>query len=531
MRLLLSICLLLASTYSLSQDTEDTVATYPDLKNPKIIALQKMLSAEQPDLAAVVQQSEEILNGTNMQDKIHLTTFELADPRWRIIDWMSLAETMDQVYKAIMNLPESDYKTFATALLMNRVAQATYREPENKTKVLNHSFHAFLSLAYRGDVRSIIPLSWAASELHSLGFEDEHLTEEIIMMVYLDHYRILDDKKTLINYLRKGLYYENTFGVELTEEEKSTYKRKEDLVAKILSEYLTEFPEDAESIIYSLWTDALVEWSFVKYRVYYEPETGKRLSQFVHRMKDHPKIDYKALQKTDFLFRYFLDAKSGLNLSDFIAMFPSREESFQALIAFFEKVSQEEHLPVDILSVHPKWVGTFSKEFHADVSRYFPYAVRYSEEFNPVLAKKQIPIAAIKKSIEKYDTFEDAASEPGATSTNTLLTVYHYFDFMKEVMKLNAYKKDAELKWALAKMALDFEYYYLRAKRVHSGTIIGIDDYFDNWTPEEIKTYQGYVGYRLNRYLEEFNKTAPSTMEAGLVHDVVKKIAVQFDLL
>lgn len=525
---LITLCYILGIVSSFAQDE---VAEYPDLKNPKIVKIQKLLRADPLDLEQIRKETNAILSGSNAEDRIHLVTLDLTNHSGQFIDWQTHASTMGDVYKDIQNLPESDYKIFASALMMNRVARSLYKKDEEKTGYLNSTFHALLDLSYRGDTRSIGPLAWAASELYILNFKDEHLDEDIIRRAYLNYYIQLENKSNLINYLRKGVFYHDSFRGKPTEEEIARENRYKNLSYKVLSALMVTFPEDGDDILHHLWADALAEWSFTRYEISYYPELGKNMTEFVKSLKDSAGVDYTKLEKTNFLFRFFLDKELGGDIQDFIKMHKNRNEAFETLTTFFNQVSEQPHKSVDVLTVRPQWAHAFRDEIKSDLNKNFPYVVRYSDEIDRFFEVLKIDAATLKKTIDSYDAIERVASEQTFPGVEELLSVYRYFDFFKEAMKFNKYRPDEELKWELAKMALDFEYYYLRVKQIHSPSIIGIGDYFKDWTATQLAARKAEVETKILRYLKQFNRLAGDSMEYEIVMDTLKSLSKKLGLL
>lgn len=511
---------------------QENTFDYPDLKNPKILEIQRIQDMQDPDYTRLKNQYDAIFNGENLEDKVHLFIFDLSNPKGSFADYrFEYSDQVQSILSGIDDLPQSDFKSFAAGLLYKRLADHTYQNPKEETDYLNKSFHTLLNLASRGDERSIIPLAKAASELYVLGFKDDHLSEKLILGLYSDYMSMVNDNSGLINYLIRGLYSENAFQVPLSDaEEKEKHKYKE-IVSKIIKRYLIDFPDDNQYLIYQLWTNHLTNHSFTSIEIKYNPEIGKSISSLIDSFKDDETIDYNKIKSVDFIFQYFLEENTDLDLQDYIQLFSTKKEAFEVLITCLNEVSRSELIPFDLLTQKPKWVQVFQNEIEQDFNTVFPILVRYSDEYELVLNNKKLEISTIKKSVENFDKIKSFLFNDKVTGGYMLLRLYEYGKFMSAVIEQEAFKNNSDLKWEQARMLLDFEYIYLLTKTIHSPTILGISSVFDNWTSTEIEKHKKDIEEKLFDYLESYEEVSELTMEGEIVKDELKKIAVKFNLI
>lgn len=511
---------------------QENTFDYPDLKNPKILEIQRILDREDLDYERLKNQYDAIFNGEILEDKVHLFVFDLSNPRGSFADFRFVyGDQVQSILSGIDDLPQSDFKSFAAALLYKRLADYSYQDPNGKIDHLNKSFHTLLDLASRGDERSIIPLAKAASDLYVLGFEDAHLSEELILGLYSDYMSMVDDNSGLINYLIRGLYSENAFQVPLSDAEEEEKHKYKEIVSKIIKRFLTDFPDDNQYLIYQLWTNHLTNHSFASVEIEYNPAIGKSISSLIDSFKDDETIDYKKIKSVDFIFQYFLEENTSLDLKDYIQLFSNRKEAYETLVKCLKEVSRNELIPLDLLTQKPKWVHVFQDEIKQDINTVFPIVVRYSDEYEHIITDNKLDLLTVVKSVENFDKIKSFLFNDEVTGGYMLLRLYEYGKFMSAVMEQKSFKNNSDLKWEQARMLLDFEYIYLLTKTIHSPTILGISSVFDNWTSTEIEKHKKDVEEKLFDYLESYEEVSELTMEGEIVKDELKKIAVKFDLI
>lgn len=513
-----------------SGKTENETFDYPDLKNPKIIEIKKIIEAEEVDYDRLIAQYDAIFEGSNIEDKVHLFVFDVSHPLGPVGDYVfKYSAQISPIFTAIDKLPESVFKTFAGAMIYKSAGSKVYKDPQEKTKYYNTAFHTLLNLASRGDDRSFIPLAQTASELYILGFKDEHLTEELILGVYSDYFSKLSKHQNLFSYLRKGLYYDNNFNVELSEAEKTAQERYKEISTKIFKNYLSDFPDADQYMLFQIWKSVFISSSFGTQTIQYNPEVGKSITQLVEGLKNDKTVNYKRLKSVDFLFRYLLDEKTTLNIQDYIALFASKKEAYDFLIDYLENISAD--ISLEVLTQKPKWAATFRAEIEQDINKAFPYIVRYSGEYDLFLKNEKLEASTIQKSVDHFDFIKSLLFNKEIKGGYLLSRLYEYSRFMSKVLEQKHFQNNSDLKWLKAKMLLDFEYAHLLTKNIHSGGILGIGSAFNNWTPAEIEKYQPDVERKLVEYLEAFSKVSKLTTEREIVRGEMEKIAMKFNLL
>ena len=504
---------------------------YPDLKNPKIVKIQKILDAKEIDEYTLSKEYDAIFNGENLEDKLHLFVYDLSNPWGSYADFITkYSAQVTPVIEALNGLKESNFKTFAIAVLCKGVADRTMENMEEKTKYLSSAFHNFLHLVSRGDKRSYIPLAKTASELYVLGFKDEHLTENLILELYSNYFSALSKHEALFDYLRKGLFYENTYNITLSEAEKTKHQNYKDISSKIIKRYLVNFPDKDQYIIHHLWKSHLLTNSFLGYRIEYNPEIGKSISNLIEGFKNDKNINYNRLKPVDFLFHYFLDEKTDLDIQDYIQFFNSKKEAYNFLMGYLEKVSEHE-ISMELLNRQPEWTKIFKSEIEQDISGAFPYVVRYSKNPEIFLTNPRMDVNTLQKSVENFNYIMSLLFNKEVRGGKSLYRLYQYSQLMAKALEQNLFKKNSKLKWDAARMLLDFEYAYLATNAIHSPTILGISETFDNWTSVEIKTHRKDIQKKLLDYLKIYEKVSEKTTEGEIVKGELKKITTKFGLL
>lgn len=506
---------------------------YPDMANPKIIKIQALLNDEFVDYEELNQAYDAILKGNSMADKIHLFVFDLSHPKGPMLDYtFQYHDEILEILQSMDELPKSDFKTFAAALVYNRAAQLTYEEPEEKKNLLNQSFHSLLRLAEKGDERSVIPLAWASSELYSLDFKDEHLSEELIFALYNSYITMDVDINKLIHYLVDGLHYENNYGIPLSKEaekEKALYK---EISLKIIKNYLTQFPEATFYLLAELYNHSLLRRGFDQYSVRYQPELGKVLNELVESMKNETASDYQSMKRFDFLFRFFLDEQAQLRIEDFVKMFDNKEMAYDYFIGFLNEMANNDYKALDFLTIKPKWAVYFKQEIQSNWDETFPLVVRFSEEAPLLYTKTEIAVATIQKTMKITDELVNLMVKKSVDSGVALYILYNYKVFMEELMGEEAYRNHSQLKWELAKILLDFELSFLVMNKNHSPFILGMSNHFDHWTASEIATYQDDIEAYIYQYIVYYDKFVKDpSIESELIKSQWADILEKFGLL
>lgn len=520
---------LLCISFSTAQEEE--TFDHPDLDNPKIQKIEKILEAETWDWNELNKRYDDIYFGNNKLDKLHLFIFDLSHPKGPFGDYLvKYSKEVTPILQTADELPKTDYKDFVTAVIYNRVAKVTYKDPEQKTKHLNTSFHIFLNRALKGDNRSIIPLAWAATELYILDFKDDHLSEELILNAY-NHYLTMGvDIKNLTRYLTDGLHYVNHYGLPLSEDEAQEKLRYKNITYKIIKNYLANYPEASSFLIYDFWTNSLLEKGFDTHKVRYDPEIGNSLNQLISEFNKESETEDVSIKSLNFLFRYFIDPEAKLRLEDYVKMFDSREMAYDHFTMFLDEISKHDYLPLDFLSVKPKWASFFKYEIDQNLNKMFPYVVRFSDEASMFYLNSKIETSTIKEVMKTANKITNAMVNRTIDTGVALYTLYQYRLFMIDLMKANYYQNDSELKWELAKIVLDFEMGYLAMNEIHSPFVLGISDHFDNWTPSEVQKYKEYVKITANNYITNYRKLVVESLESGIVENefasILKKMGI-----
>lgn len=504
----------------------------PDLKNPKIIKLQKILNADDVDIDALRQEYEAILNGKSIEDKLHLFTFDQSNPKATFVDWSSFTDQGNAILDALSDLPESDYKDFASGITFFRMARNSVKDDKTKKENLDAAFHFFLKISDKGEARVTTRLAWCASELYRLGVEDEHLTEDLIIKAYQAHYALNQKNEELIHYLRKGLYYENIYKIKFSAEEIKQQARYKKISTLILTQLLIDFPNRSEDLIYGLWLDHLVQSSFGTKEIKYYPNTAMAVSEFVNSTSAVKGINYNQIKSVDILFQYFLDNEHQFDLPVFLKLNNNnKNEAFKKLMAFFDKVSSHPYIPIDILNVRPQWVRDFEKQVNDNIEKAFPYTMKYSQEAGLVKVDGKVSAGMVKSSVSNFDKIKAMKENENISEGDALYGMYKLKSNMEDIMYYESLSNISDLKWECARMVLDFELAYLDAKDIHSPTILKVSEVFENFTKADINRYREEVTEWLSEYLDIYNIVADDSLEALVVMNELKKVANLFGLL
>ncbi|GEM_PF-4015065 len=293
---------------------------------------------------------------------------------------------------------------------------------------------------------------------------------------------------------------------------------------------MVDFPDKDQYIIYHLWKSHLLSHSFIGYKIEFNPEIGKRISDLIESCKNEKAIDYNRLKSIDFLFHYFLDEGANLDIQDYIQLFNSKKEAYDSLIGYLETISDSE-ISMELLNRQPNWTEIFRSEIEQDINRSFPLIVRYSKEPEIFLTNNKIEVHTIQKSVENFDYIMSLLFNKEVRGGNSLYRLFQYSQLMAKVMEKSSLKNNSELKWETARMLLDFEYAYLRIKEIHSPTILGISATFENWTSAELKKHKKDINKKLLEYNKIYDKVSEKTDEGEIVKLELNKIATKFGLL
>lgn len=496
-----------------------------DMQNTKIKEIHRIHSQEKIDYSKLKNQYEAILEGNNVEDKVHLFTYESTNPN-KLINWMNYAPQLDQIGGFIEDMPDSEYATFAKTMVYFSIAKRLYKENDKKKQYLNFVLHSLLNFVENETDRVVEPFAWTNAELFAIGFVDDHLTEELL----LESFRYLwelstSNKETLISYLRANLYYENVFRIELSSEEKEEYRKRTEISTKIIHHLLQEFPADAPKIAFLLWEDSLVEYSFTRYEVRFKKGFADAFAD-VWAQSSIAKADKNKVLGIDFLFRYFIERDRSLNLKSFVQLHTTKKQAYDQLMYFIKTLNQNEYLPLDALGVRPEWALFFQDELMANYSTDALYALRFSSDYEYLLSKSTPK--DFDQLSEVYQTLQQLGNQESVDLKNTLIFSFDMMNLFEDALKYPHLKNNSNLKKYYADSVLDFEILYLLNKNIHSPTIIYIGSAFENWTKEEKKAYEETLLSKLNQYLIYYKKVAEYSDESFLVLEELEKLVDEF---
>ena len=167
------------------------------------------------------------------------------------------------------------------------------------------------------------------------------------------------------------------------------------------------------------------------------------------------------------------------------------------------------------------------------------FAIRYSDELDTFLSDNSVNIELLEKSLDFMPETIDRMEFMAVMSDNktekglALYALYQLAAKMDKIREQERYTKNKTIRYDQAKAWMAFELTHLKLKGIHSSTILWLNDVFDNWTAEEIRSSSDHVKAFLSEYLEIYtnSKMADASMEKGTVMDILQDLAIEFDLI
>lgn len=530
--------LLLQSTAMFGQEQESTPEVHPDLDNPKVQQAIKLIEAEDYDGAKA--HYEKVFQSKNRNDIKDLFIYDMSRiGTGRIMDLLFNAKYEDQINEAvkdIMGLGDSPSEKFQKSLVYTLAGLSTYQDPEKAKGYLNSPFHVFLQLATEGWVRPIPLLRRTATELYKMDFKDDHLDMDVILATF--DYEINNNGYTpsIIGELADGFYDDDgNFGLPPTADEEKETKKYLEISKAVTYSLLANDPDNTQPLMTELWEKSLSRSSFST-RIYkFRSEYAESLSDFISELEDDENIKHGDIKIVEIIYNSFFNEDSEYTVDDLIKVTGDKETAYNTLTSFLNY--KKDYFNMDLMGVNPKWVNTF-KDFIVKNPEQLSLAIRYGDEMDILLADKRINVELLEKSLDfvpetlnlmSIIVQDDKMSENGLA----LYALYNLAHKMDEIRKHESFKKNKNIKYLQAKAWMTFELTYLKDRGIHSPTIIGLADIFDDWNQGDMDFSSEDVEIFLSEYLDTYTEspTADASMEKAIIIDVLKEVATNFELI
>lgn len=530
--------LLLQSVAIFGQEEEKTPEVHPDLDNPKVQQAIKLIEAEDYDGAKA--HYEKVFQSKNRNDIKDLFIYDMSRiGTGRIMDLLFNAKYEDQINEAvkdIMGLGDSPSEKFQKSLVYTLAGLSTYQDPEKAKGYLNSPFHVFLQLATEGWVRPIPLLRRTATELYKMDFKDDHLDMDVILATF--DYEINNNGYTpsIIGELADGFYDDDgNFGLPPTADEEKETKKYLEISKAVTYSLLANDPDNTQPLMTELWERSLSRSSFST-RIYkFRSEYAESLSDFISELEDDENIKHGDIKIVEIIYNSFFNEDSEYTVDDLIKVTGDKETAYNTLTSFLNY--KKDYFNMDLMGVNPKWVNTF-KDFIVKNPEQLSLAIRYGDEMDILLADKRINVELLEKSLDfvpetlnlmSIIVQDDKMSENGLA----LYALYNLAHKMDEIRKHESFKKNKNIKYLQAKAWMTFELTYLKDRGIHSPTIIGLADIFDDWNQGDMDFSSEDVEIFLSEYLDTYTEspTADASMEKAIIIDVLKEVATNFELI
>lgn len=537
-KLLFIAFLLLQSAAIFGQEQESIPEVHPDLDNPKVQEAIRLIEAE--DYNGAQAHYKKVFQSNNRKDIKDLFIYDLSRiGTGRIMDLLFNAEFEDEIKIAvedIMKSGDSPSEKFQKALVYTYAGFNTYKDPQQTKEYLNSPFHVFLQLATQQDwIRPIPLLRRTATELYKIGFEDEHLDMDILLATF--DYEVNNNGYTpsVIGELADGFYYENSFGVPLTADEEKANENYLEISQAVTYSFLANNPENTQPLMIELWERSLSRSSFDTRFYKFRSGYAESLSDFISELDDDEDIKYNDIKIVEILYNSFFNEDSEYSVDDLIELTADKETAYNILIGFLNY--KKDHFNMDLMGVSPKWVNTF-KDFIVKNPEYLSLAIRYGDEIDVLLADNRVNIESLEKSLDfvpetlnvmSVIVQDDEMNENGLG----LYTLYGLARKMDKIREHGSFKKNRNIKHLQAKARMTFELTYLKDRGIHSPSIIGLSDIFDDWNQGDMDFSSEEVEIFLSEYLDIYTESplADASMEKVIIIDILKDVATKFELI
>ncbi len=539
LKLLFAAFLLLLSTAMFGQEQELVPEIHPDLDNPKVQEAIKLIEEEDYDGARAYY--EKVFQSKNRNDIKDLFIYDMSRiGTGRIMDLLFNAEYSDQINEAVKDIMaqgDSPSEKFQKSLVYTLAGLSTYQNPEEAKGYLNSPFHVFLQLATQeGWIRPIPLLRRTATELYKMDFEDDHLDMDIILVTFDHEINNNGYTPSIIGELANGFFDDDSnFGLTPTADEEKETKNYLDISKAVTYSLLANDPDNTLPLMIELWERSLSRSSFDT-RIYkFRSEYAESLSDFISELEVDENIKHDDIKVAEILYNSFFNEDSEYTPDDLIGLLGNKEAAYNMLTEFINY--KKDYFNMDLMNLNPKWVNTF-KDFIVKKPEDLSLAIRYGDEMSVLLTDKRVNVELLEKSLdfvpETLNTMsiivhDDKINENGLA----FYTLYNLANKMDEIREHESFKKNKKIKYLQAKAWMTFELTYLKDRGIHSPSVIGLADIFDDWNQGDIDFSSKEVEAFLSEYLDIYTESpmADASMEKVIIMDVLKDVATRFELI